>query len=456
MSIRSRREERIAQKAADVTRAGLMDALGMGGGFSATPDGTVPFFQHFGQSYSKMYRSQSALRSVIDFLSRNIGAIHMKLSQDVDGVRTPRPDHVAQQILEHPQPGVSYSRMMRAIVADKAIYDVAAVWKIRENFNPASKTANGFIRNSGRVVNLVRIPIPYISVSQGSLTGPLVFEMNAGDQIKIPAADVIWMPGYAPDSNVTGVPPVETLRQILAEEWAAGKDRENQWKKGAQGNVVFVQDVNMPGLDEAAAANFKVGWNNKYGGVNASNAREIPLLPAGIKPEAISLNGKELEYLATRRLAREEVCRQYGIQPSLLGVTQANFASADLWHQMLYQDTLSPWCVSIQEDFEEQYLPEFEDVSNGFFIDFNINAKLSGSFLEQAQIGQQAVGGPWMTMNEFREKFMSLPPLPGGDDIMVPLNTVRGGGSQANPQDAKNQFNSEDIEGVLKLAARRE
>ena len=106
------------------------------------------------------------------------------------------------------------------------------------------------------------------------------------------------MPGYSPDSNVAGVPPVETLRQILAEEWASAKDRENQWKNGAQANVVFVQDKDTPGLDPDSAANFKTSWQNKYGGVNASNAREWPLLPPGIMPEAIAFDAASQEYLA--------------------------------------------------------------------------------------------------------------------------------------------------------------
>ena len=41
-----------------------------------------------------------------------------------------------------------------------------------------------------------------------------------------------------------------------------------------------------------------------------------------------------------------------------------------------------------------------------------MTAKLHGQFFEQqAKIGQQAVGGPWMTLNEFRDKFRALPPI---------------------------------------------
>ena len=467
MSLRSRREERkaiVALKAAglDVTKPEMLDQLTNGGSFSYTPDGTVSFLSLFHRSYAQMYERQSAFRSVVDFLSRNIAAIHIKMSQEQsDGSHLPVRHHPLMDVLEHPSPGVSYSRLMRGVVADKLIYDVAALWKIRENFFP-TPNSQGFVTNSGEVVGLVRIPIPFITMQKLSLTAPLMFQLSAGTPIKIRPEDIIWMPGYSPNSNITGTPPAETLRQILAEEYAAGKDRQNMWAHGAQGNVVFVQDPATPGLDDTAAQNFKLSWRAKYGGVNAANAREWPMLPPGIKPHDINLDSQTQEYIASRTLAREEVCRAYGFNPAILGITPSNFSSADSFHQQLYQDALTPLCIPIAEDFEEQLLPEWEDRDQGYALDYNINAKLQGSFLEQAKIGQQAVGGPWMTMNEFREKFQGLPPIPGGDQIIVPLNVVRGGGDQANPQDAENQFTKSDLldmsdlEGVLRLADRRE
>ena len=489
MSIRSRREERkalVILKAAglDVTKPELLDVLSNGGTVSITPDGNTSFLNLFHRSYAQMYEKQSAFRSVVDFLSLNIGAIHMKMSQERDGSRIPTPKHRMMGVIEHPSPGVSYSRLMRGIVADKLIYDNYAIWKIRENFSP-TPNAQGFVPNSGEVVGLVRIPIPYISIQKLSLTAPLMFQLNAGTPIKIRPEDVIWGVGYSATSNIAGTPPAETLRQILAEDWAMGKDRENMWKRGPSGRVVFTQKDGTPGLDPTAAQNFKTDWNAKYGGVGGSQAGSVPLLPTGIDTKSMNLDSQTQEYIASRTLAREEVCRAYGFNPAILGITPSNFASADAFHQMLYQDALTPLCIPIQEDFEEQLLPEFEERDAGFALDFNINAKLQGSFLEQAKIGQQAVGGPWMTMNEFREKFQGLPPIKGGDEIIIPLNVVRGGGTQANPQDATNQFkaitlsalaelrrnghndptldaddfealNLEDIDGVIRLADRRE
>ena len=158
MSIRSRREERrlawTLKAAGDITRPDLLDALIRGGPVSMTARRVADAsFSCSGRAPTRSYRTQSAFRSVVDFLSRNIGAIHMKLSEEVaTAAQMPRPDHPAMKVLDHPQPGVPYSRLMRQIVADKCIWDVAAVWKISENFNPTPNPATRQVTNAGEVV----------------------------------------------------------------------------------------------------------------------------------------------------------------------------------------------------------------------------------------------------------------------------------------------------------------
>jgi hypothetical protein len=66
------------------------------------------------------------------------------------------------------------------------------------------------------------------------------------------------------------------------------------------------------------------------------------------------------------------------------------------------------------------------------YVEFYLDEKLKGSFEERASILQSAVGGPWMTRNEARAD-NNLPPLNGGDELIVPMNVTEGG--QASPQD---------------------
>ncbi|MBR2581963.1 MAG: phage portal protein, partial [Oscillospiraceae bacterium] len=66
------------------------------------------------------------------------------------------------------------------------------------------------------------------------------------------------------------------------------------------------------------------------------------------------------------------------------------------------------------------------------YVEFDLQEKIKGNFEERASILQSATGGPWMTRNEARAD-NNLPPIEGGDELIVPLNVLEGG--QASPTD---------------------
>jgi len=102
-------------------------------------------------------------------------------------------------------------------------------------------------------------------------------------------------------------------------------------------------------------------------------------------------------------------------------------------HKNLYQDSLGPWLVMIEQDIELQLLPEFAD-SDDVYVEFNIMEKLAGSFEDQIKSFQAAVGRPWMTPNEARAR-MNMPSMDGdADELATPLNVIVGG--QASPRDS--------------------
>ncbi|MCU6429201.1 hypothetical protein KWH77_23685, partial [Enterobacter sichuanensis] len=67
---------------------------------------------------------------------------------------------------------------------------------------------------------------------------------------------------------------------------------------------------------------------------------------------------------------------------------------------------------------------------------FNIEEKLRGSFEEQAAVASAAVGAPYMTRNEIR-RANNLPAIPGGDELVVPLNLSEG------PQESTEETSTE-------------
>ena len=72
------------------------------------------------------------------------------------------------------------------------------------------------------------------------------------------------------------------------------------------------------------------------------------------------------------------------------------------------------------------------DSHPGLYVEFNIQAKLNGSFEEQGAILQQSVGGPYLTRNEARAR-LNMPSVDGGDDLIVPLNVTQNGDQNPIP-----------------------
>jgi len=128
------------------------------------------------------------------------------------------------------------------------------------------------------------------------------------------------------------------------------------------------------------------------------------------------------------RLTDEEVARSYFIPPPMIGILDhATFSNITEQHKMLYQDTLGPWLSMIQDEVALQLIPDFEPVHpDRFYVEFNIREKLTGSFEERAGVMQQAIGGPWLTINEGRA-MDNRPPIDGGDELIRPLNVTQNG-----------------------------
>jgi hypothetical protein len=101
-----------------------------------------------------------------------------------------------------------------------------------------------------------------------------------------------------------------------------------------------------------------------------------------------------------------------------------------------YQSTLPPYLSRVEAEVQAQLLPRFELIKKArkmFYVEFNLDAKLRGSFEQQAAIMATTAGGPVVLVNEARAR-LNLPPIEGGDQIFIPLNSMRGGGPQGSPQ----------------------
>lgn len=373
--------------------------------------------------YAKIWESHGSVQTVVNFLGRNIASLGIHLFQRVGGTDRRRvTDHPVARLLDKPNPWTTYYDFIDAMVRDLGIFERFLAVKLKPE--------------SGGTSGLLRVPPTMFSPVGGTWFRAEAFEVR-GDKGKktYPAEDCVHILGYSPKGDLGGVSPIESLRAILAEEYEAARQRSQAFRNGARVNGYIERPREAPDWSDKARERFRAGWRGQYGG-GGSDAYGTPILEDGMKFVAATQTARDLQYIESRKLTREEAAAAYFIPPPMVGILDhATFSNVKEQHKHLYQDTLGPWLQRIQQELMLQLFEDFPDTDR-LYLEFNLEEKLRGSFEEQAAQLQTATGGPWMTRNEARA-MRNLPAIEGGDELIVPLNVITGG--QASPTDSGSQ-----------------
>ncbi|WP_239484396.1 phage portal protein [Streptomyces sp. CS081A] len=363
--------------------------------------------------YAEIWRRQPQVRTVIGFLSRNVAqlGIHtFRRLSDTDRERLH--DHPLAVLLREPMPGLTLYRFVERMVSDVALYD---------NWYGIKLKLNGRLR-------ILPVPPTMIHPYGGNWIAPECYKTPGGREFS--PDEVVHVHGYSPGDLVSGDSPIESLRELLLEAHEAAKNRAAMWRGGARTTGVLVRPPEAPDWGPEDKRRFREMWRSFTDGGGAEGG--TPILEDGMEYKPVGFNPEQAQYIEARKLTREESAAAYFIPPPLIGILDhATYSNIKEQHAHLYQDTLGPWLAMFEQEIEAQILPDLED-SAGVYAEFNIAAKMRGSFEEQAAAASTATGGPWMTVNETRAR-NNLPAVEGGDALIVPMNVTQGG--LASPRD---------------------
>src|SRR5262245_8390499 len=370
------------------------------------------------QTYGYLYTTQPNVRTVIDFLARNVAQLGIHVFRRVsDTDRERLADHELATWLYHPTPFVTRYRLIETLMQDLGIYFNAYWLKLRED---------------GNRIGLQRLPPEQVVVLGGLSPTAFRWITPRGAVWDIPPSEIVYFGGYDPSNPLMGLSPLETLRRLLAEDAAAMDHRESFWRNAARIEGVVERPASAKIWTPEQVESFRAQWRAKFSGASGSGA--VPVLQDGATFKAIAFTPRQAEYTAARKLTREEVAAAYHVPLPMVGILEhATFSNIKEQHKQLYQDCLGPWLVMLAEEIERQLLPECRD-RDRVYVEFNIAEKLTGSFEEQAAALQVLVGAPIMTRNEGRAR-LNLPASddPGADALVRPLNTTASGGETATP-----------------------
>lgn len=367
----------------------------------------------FAQDYLQIWRTQGALRSTVTFLARNVAQLGLPVfRRNGDTERERLYDHPLAKLIRQPNPWTTRYRFLNTLMHDVSIFDRSYWLK--------SKTAGQ--------LSLIRLD-PVATYPMGGLGFyPEFFEFRGLRATKqYPADQVFFLRGYAGGTADTGgVSPIESLRDVLEESYYSAQSRSQTMRNGARISGYLKRPPEAVWSDTAKTT-FKEDWQAQYSG-NGPAAGGTPILEDGMDFVPAAMTPKDLQYVESRKLTREEVAAAYFIPPPMLGLLEnATFSNIVEQHQMLYSDTLGPTLSDIQDEIVLQLVPDLPDADN-VYAEFNLAEKLKGNFEQRQAAIQVSTGAPWLARNEARA-LDNYPPIddPAFDVPVQPLNTTQPG-----------------------------
>lgn len=382
-----------------------------------------------GMGPDALFRTQPHLRTVITFVARNVAQLPLHMFERISDTDRQRvKDDPVARLLSRPNPDMTGYELIYALVADMKLYDVG-IWLTL----PDPGAASGW--------TIWPIPPSWVSrTGGGSAWGPDWIEIlrpGETERTIINRDRFLIFHGYRPGDPSRGVSPVESLKEILAEQIQAWSYRQQIWQRGGRVGAYLTRPAEAPEWSKEARQKFQRDWSSKWTGRDGPKAGGTPILEDGLELKRLGFSAREDEWSEVAKLSLSTVAAVYHTNPTMVGILDnANFSNVKEFKQMLYTDTLGPDLEMIQARINTFLIPRVTERED-LYVEFNIQAKLAGSFEEQAAVMSTAIGRPWMTANEARARF-NMPALAGDADALVtPLNVLIGG--QASPRDSGSQ-----------------
>lgn len=378
-----------------------------------------------------LYYSQANLAAVVNFLAASIAQLPLKVYKRAeDDSRIRDRTSPAARLLWSPNPDQTGFEFFRALYTEIAIFGCVYVWVI-----PDADSDSGW--------QMRIIPTHWISSTEKSNSYSAdkitVISGNGESAIEIPKTEYVRFSTYSPGNPGGYVSPISALRQTLEEQIQAGRFRRELWKSSGRLNAQIIRPKDVAQWSDTTRERWIAAFREAWG-AGGSKAGAIPLMEDGMEIKPFQTSFKEQQWMESVKLSREDVAAAYRINPSLVWHTDTQtYASSRDNARALYAECLGPDLQMIQQRINSFLLPMI-GAEEGTYVEFDLTEKLKGSFEERANIIQSSVGAPWLTRNEARRD-NNLPPIEGGDDLIIPLNVASG----TMASQAETMVNSADV-----------
>jgi HK97 family phage portal protein len=347
----------------------------------------------------------SAIYNAISLISGTIGALPCHLMQRKGEKKRIADDRKMYRVLHD-----EYNPYMTAMAGRECLTAHVLAW------------GNGYaeiVRNGyGEVVELW--PITPNRVQPMMRNEELVYRIRVGSEdVVFPREKILHVPGLGFDGFM-GYSVISMARKSIGLGMALETFGALYFGQGTHPGVI----VTHPGkLSDTASSNLQTSLATQYGGLGKSH--RLLLLEEGMKMEKIGIPPDDSQFLESRQFQIPEIARWFNLPPhKLKDLTKSSFSNIESEQQSFYGDTILPWLVRFEQNFNMQLLsPSDKELSGRGRLYFKHSAEgiLRADTVARGEFYTKMFNVGAMSVNEIREK-EDMDPVTGGDIHLVPLN----------------------------------
>jgi HK97 family phage portal protein len=389
-----------------------------------------PSGMQFEQNMNGLYCREYAVRTVVDFIVRNIASLPLKVyRKDANGDPVEVNSGSFHQLMKRPSmlPGASRYRFVQRLLEDMLLEDK---WLCMLGMD-----ADG-------TYSLRRMPPGSYHLSANAFGEIQQVRIDGHGVIPdktypLPDPRIILDIGYV-SSLQFGSPISSVLQPLLAESRALMRYRENIAKNGGQipGYVFRPKEMPWPSQDEYDE--FTQGMRNYT--QSGGQAGFMPTLKDGMEIRAVENIFKPVDMndLEARNDINIAVATAFQISPENIGFRTGTNSNIAAYKEKLWNVELLPYITAFEEALNLT-LPDAVGEPDRY-VKANLDSKLRGTMETQYQALSTATGRPFMTTN-YARRLLDMQPVDGGDQLVTPMNVEAGG--QPSPQDGGRTQNAQ-------------
>lgn len=362
----------------------------------------------------------SAVYNAITLIAGTIGALPLHLMQRKGETKRIADDRKMYRVL-HDQ----YNPYMTAMAGRECLTAHVLSW------------GNGYaeiVRNGyGELMQLW--PITPNRVTLLMRNGELVYRIRVDNEdIILPREKVLHIPGLGFDGLV-GYSVIAMARKSLGLAMALETFGAMYFGNGTHPGTI----VSHPGkLSPQAHSNLEGSLVKEYSGLGKSH--RLLLLEEGMKVEKFGVPPEDSQFLESRQFQIPEVARWFNLPPhKLKDLTRSSFSNIESEQRSFYVDSILPWLVRLEQNFNMQLLTESDREYSGrgrLYFKHNAKGILRSDTAARGDFYSKMFNIGVFSVNDIRG-LEDMDPVDGGDIHLVPLNmtSLENAGKLPEPKD---------------------